>query len=136
MSKNFMIIVIIGIGGLYFLTNVITDIQDSNTNLQSDEYRESSKYDKYKTTDSIGQDILDVTLANSQIQMEAWRHSMLKIEFLELFPNFDEMKVFVKDRVRGDYLINKLNTLLNNTEEEYFGGTINAESAKRNINNL
>jgi len=136
MSKNFMIIMIIGVGGLYFLTNVIGEIKDSNSNLQSDNYRENNKYNKYYSSDSIGQDIIDATLADNQTQLEAWRHSSLKVDFIELFPNFDEMKIFIKERVRGTYLINRLNSLINNVEEKYLGGSINVESAKRDINNI
>ena len=136
MSKNFMIIMIVAVGGLYFLTNVIGDIKDSNSNLQSDDYRETNKYNKYYLSDSIGQDIIDATLADNQTQLEAWRHSSLKVDFIELFPNFDEMKIFVKERVRGTYLINSLNNLLNDVEEKYLAGNINMESAKRDINNI
>ena len=136
MSKNFMIIMLVGVGGLYFLTNFIGEIKQDNSVLQTDEYREENKFVKYNTIDSIGQDILDVTLADNQTQIDAWNASILKIDFIGLFPNFDEMKIFVKERTRGHYLHNKLNNLIDNIEEEYLGGKINAEKAKRAINNL
>ena len=136
MNKNFMLIMLLGVGGLYFLTNVITEVKSESSALQTVDDKRKNALSKYNTTDSIGQEILDVTLAAHNIQIEAWNVNDLKIEFIGLFPNFDEMKIFIKERTRGTYLKNRLNTLTNNIEEEYLGGTIDVEHAKRMLDNF
>jgi len=63
--------------------------------------------------------------------MAAWKESRLKEEFLTLFPDFSEMKKFVKERTRGDALQTKLFKMIDDVEGKYFSGTMNAEQAKR-----
>jgi len=131
MDKSLFIFIAIGIGFLYFVTSFVGDIQEEDDKYQNIEYQEKHKYDKYRSTDSIGQDILDLTGASTETQMAAWKKSGLKEEFLALFPDFSEMKKFVKVRTRGDALQAKLFKTIDDVEGKYFSGTMNAEQAKR-----
>jgi len=136
MDKSLMFFIAIGIGFLYFVTNFVGDIQAEDNSYANNDYKQEHKYDAYKTVDSIGQDILDVTGANAQIQLGAWNSSMLKDEFLDLFPNFSEMKNFINDRLRGKILQDKLTKKVNEIEDEFFSGGITAEDAKRELSTL
>ncbi len=131
MDKSLFIFIVIGIGFLYFITSFVGDIQEEDDKYQNIEYQEKHKYDEYSSTDSIGQDILDLTGASTETQIAAWKKSRLKEEFLALFPDFTEMKKFVKERIRGDALQAKLLKSIDEVESKYFSGTINAEQAKR-----
>ena len=135
MDKSLMIFIAVGIGFLYFITNFIGDIQEDD-NLQNSEYKEKHKYDAYHNVDSIGQEILDVTGAATSVQVAAWNASILKNDFLMLFPDFSEMKVFVDERVRGKAVQEKLINSVNDAEDQYFSGTMNAEQAKRSLDTL
>ncbi len=135
MDKSFMIFIAIGIGFLYFITNFVGELQQDD-NLQNNEYTEKHKYDAYQSADSIGREILDMTGTSASIQVAAWNKSKLKDEFLTLFPDFSEMKIFVQERVRGQILKEKLSQSINNVENEYFSGTLNAEGAKRMLGTL
>ena len=130
-----MIFIAVGIGFLYFITSFIGDIQEDD-NLQNSEYKEKHKYDAYQTVDSIGQEILDVTGADVSVQVAAWNASILKTDFLMLFPDFSEMKVFVNERVRGKALQKRLSNSVNDAEDKYFSGVMNAEQAKRALGTL
>jgi len=136
MDKGLMFFVVIGVGFLYFITNFIGGIQEEDEAYRNNDYNQEHKYDAYMAVDSIGQDILDVTDANLETQIGAWNQSLLKSEFLELFPDFDEMKHFVDDRVRGKILHNKLTNKINNIENKFFSGGITATDAKRELSTL
>ncbi len=136
MDKSFFIFIVLGIGFLYFVTGFVGDIQEEDDNLQNVEYKEKHMYVKYKQFDSIGQEILDLTGESAEIQIKAWEKSKLKKEFLVLFPDFGDMKKFVKERTRGDILQKKLLKTINRVENKYFSGIINAEEAKRAIDLL
>ena len=86
--------------------------------------------------DSIGQSIIDVTGADIKTQLDVWNSSMLKDEFLALFPDFSEMKNFINDRIRGKVLQDKLINSVNTIEDKFFSGAMNAEEAKRELSSL
>ncbi|SFV90557.1 hypothetical protein MNB_SV-4-882 [hydrothermal vent metagenome] len=131
-----MVFIAVGVGFFYLITTTIGDIQKEDEVFQNSDYKKEHKYDQYITTDSIGEEILDVTLADSKMQIEAWNHSDIKQEFIDLFPDFDTMRTFVKNRVRGDVLVKKLTDQIKKVEDAFFSGTMNAEQAKRVLKQL
>ena len=135
MDKSLMIFIAIGVGFLYFITNFVGEIQQEY-NLQNNEYNEKYKYDAYQSADSIGREILDMTGASASVQVSAWNSSKLKEEYLTLFPDFSEMKIFAQERVRGTVLQEKITQSIDNVENEYFSGRLNAEGAKRMLSSL
>ncbi len=130
-----MFFIAIGIGFLYFITNFVGGLQQED-NLQNSEYTEKHKYDAYQSVDSIGREILDMTGATASVQIDAWNSSPLKEEFLMLFPDFSDMKVFAEERVRGKVLQEKLVKTIETVEDQYFSGTLNVEGAKRMLSTL
>ncbi len=136
MDKSLMIFIAVGVGFLYFITNFIGGIQQEDDRYANNDYKQEHKYDAYKKVDSVGQDILDVTGANQNIQLGAWNHSSLKDEFLDLFPDFTEMKHFIHDRLRGKILQDKLRKKVSTIEGKFFSGGITAEDAKRELSTL
>jgi hypothetical protein len=136
MDKSFLIYIAVGLGFLYFITSFIGDIQREDDKFKSQEYEQKHKYDQYQSVDSIGQEILVLTGTNAATQIAAWKESRLKEEFLLLFPDFDAMKKFAKERTRGDTLQAKLLKTIDNVESKYFSGTMNAEQAKRELDLL
>jgi hypothetical protein len=135
MDKSLFIFILIGVGFLYFITNFVGDIQEDEK-FQNEEYKLKHQYDQYKTVDSIGREILDLTDASVNTQVQAWNNSALKTDFLELFPDFSDMKIFVNERVRGDALKAKLIGQVDDVEARYFAGTMDAEQAKRELSVL
>jgi len=136
MDKSLFVFIAIGAAFLYFITNFIGDIQKEDDKFQNQEYKQKHKYDQYLSVDSIGQEILDVVGVDSATQVAAWNESRLKQEFLQLFPDFDEMKKFIKMRIRGEALQKKLYSTVDRVEGEYFSGTMNAEQANRALSAL
>jgi hypothetical protein len=135
MDKSLFFFVVIGVGFLYFITQFVGDIQEDEK-FQNEEYKQKRQYDQYKSVDSIGRDILVMTDAPMGTQVQAWNNSELKTEFLELFPDFSEMKIFVKERVRGEAFQAKLTAAIDDVEAQYFSGAMDAEQAKRELSLL
>lgn len=135
MDKSLFFFIVIGIGFLYFITNFVGDIQEDEK-FQNEEYKQKHQFDQYQSVDSIGREILDMTDTPASIQVQAWNNSKLKAEFLELFPDFSEMKIFVKERLRGEVLKVKLLASIDSVESQYFSGAMNAEQAKRELSLL
>ncbi len=136
MDKSLLVYILLGIGFFYAITTYIGDIQKEDKVFRDSEYEQQHKFDQYIKTDSIGQSILDVTLADPKTQIEAWNSSELREEFLDLFPDFDTMRAFVKNRVRGEVLLQKLNKQIQTVEDKFFSGAMNAEQAKRALEKL
>ncbi len=136
MDKSLMFFIAIGLGFLYFVTNFVGGIQEEDDAYRNNDYKQEHIYDAYNAVDSIGQDILDVTTANAKTQLGAWNHSLLKDEFLDLFPDFSEMKHFIGDRLRGKILQDKLRNKVNEIEDKFFSGGITAADAKRELSTL
>ncbi|MEA1954385.1 MAG: hypothetical protein U9O24_08350 [Campylobacterota bacterium] len=136
MDKSLFVFLAVGAALFYFVTTFVSDIQEEDTRYQNEEYQEDNKFNKYQTTDSIGQSILDLTGTDAKTQFNAWNKSNLKYEFLELFPDFGEMRKFAQERTRGDILQKKLLRTINTVENKYFSGTITAEGAKRMLSSL
>ncbi|GIT98875.1 hypothetical protein [Sulfurovum sp. TSL1] len=135
MDKSLFFFIVIGIGFLYFITNFVGDIQEDEK-FQNEEYKQKHQFDQYQTVDSIGREILDMTGTPASVQVQAWNNSKLKTEFLELFPDFSEMKIFVNERLRGEILKAKLIASIDSVESQYFSGKMNAEQAKRELSLL
>ena len=135
MDKSLFFFILIGVGFLYFITNFVGDIQEDDK-FQNEEYKQKHQFDQYQSVDSIGREILDMTDTPASVQVQAWNNSKLKTEFLELFPDFSEMKIFVKERVRGEILQAKLIASIDSVESQYFSGKMNAEQAKRELSLL
>ena len=135
MDKSLIIFLLIGVGFLYFITNFVGDIQEDEK-FQSEEYKQKHQYEQYQSVDSIGREILDMTGAPINTQIQAWNNSELKTDFLALFPDFSEMKIFVNERVRGAMLQRKLISQIDDVESQYFSGTMDAEQAKRELGML
>ncbi len=136
MDKSLMVFIAIGIGFLYFITSFIGDIQAEDDKYANQAYTDEHKYDAFQSTDSIGRSILDVTGQTDIVQLGAWNASALKEDFLLLFPNFEDMKVFAKERLRGEVLRKKLLKTIKSVEDQYFSGTLNTEGAMRMLGTL
>jgi len=136
MDKSLLIFMAIGMGFLYFVTNFIGGLQESDDTYANSEYSAKHKYDKYMGEDAIGQKILVVTEADESTQIAAWQESAIKKEFFELFPDYGEMKKFVKNRTRGVLLQKKLLSKIDEVEGKFFSGTLSVEDAKRTLDRL
>jgi len=137
MDKSLLVFIAIGLGAFYLLINFLGDIEEEDSSYKSHEYKRVHQYDQYKRKDSIGQTIL-VFDANvdAKTQMDAWNTSGLKKEFLKIFPDYGDMKIFIKERIRGDAFQSKMLKAINDAEGQFFSGTLDSEQAKHMLDSI
>ena len=128
MDKSLLFYIIVGMGFAHIVTSFVGDIQD-----RDDKSPKEVGFAQYNMIDSVGDTVLDLTDVDPATQLTVWHKSSMKDDFLDLFPNFIEMKMFVKERLRGKMLIAKITKKLNDTEDKYFSGEVTAEQAKREL---
>jgi len=136
MDKSFFFFIAVGIGFLYFVTNFVGDIQEKDDRFKNEAYVQKHKYDSYNSIDSVGQSILNLLGTDEATQVAAWNDSELKNEFIELFPDFEDMKNFIKDRIIGEALQKKLSAQVKDVEDKFFAGSITTEQAKLELSTL
>jgi len=136
MDKSFLVFLAIGAGFFYVITTFVGDIQKEDDKEYQYNKTQTAKYAKYQTVDSVGQEVIDVTDASSTMQIEVWDHTDLKNEFISLFPNFSEMRFFIKDRIVGKELQNKLLKMLAEVEDGVISGAMSVKQAKKKLSSL
>jgi len=136
MDKTFLVFVAVGIGFLYFVTTFVGGIQEEDEKYRNKGYEQEHKYDAYAGVDSVGRDVLNLLGVDANTQVSVWNESKLKEEFLTFFPDFDEMKKFVNERINGDALKTKLQAQILSVEDKFFSGSITADQAKQALSSL
>lgn len=135
MDKGLFIFVTIGLISIYFLTNFVGELQDEDE-IKRGVHKKDTQYALYESVDVVGDSILDVHTLDVKKQLEVWNKSELKPKFLALFPNFDEMKRFVNNRVVGEALQNKLLQTIDDVEIQFISGTSNGIESKAKLEAL
>jgi len=136
MDKTFLVYVAVGIGFLYFITTFVGSVQHEDVKYRNKGYEQEHKYDAYTGVDSVGRDVLNLVGVDPNTQVSVWKESKLKKEFLALFPDFDEMKKFVNERINGDALKTKLQAQILSVEDKFFSGSMTADQAKQALSSL
>jgi len=133
MDKSLFIFIAIGIGFFYVVTNFVGGIQEEDESYQNSGYQKKHQYDQYLSSDSINRAVLNLKGVDEKTQIDVWNNSSLKDEFVLLFPDFDTMKLFIKDRIRGDDFQEKFIQYVDDIESKFFSGVIDGEEAKRQL---
>lgn len=136
MDKNLLIFIAVGIAGIYFVTNFIGDIQKEDDRFQNTSYNEKQQYDQFMSKNSIGLDIVDVAGQPADVQIMVWNQSKLKKKMVDYFPDFDTMKLFAKERTRGEVLAPALLKHIDRVEGRFLSGTIDSEQARKELSVL
>ena len=101
MDKSLFIYILVGFSFFYMMTSFVENLQVEDDRYRNKNYNNEHQYDKYQSTDSVGQSVLKIEGIKLPVQIKAWNASPIKAEWLVLFPNFSAMKSFVSDRVQG-----------------------------------
>ena len=127
MGKSMIIALVMGLSLFYVVGKYDLTAPFQN----SKKYDNVHKYDKFYGSDSIGRDVLDLRGQDDESQLKAWNQSPLKDAFFTLFPDFSDMRYFIEEHLRGEFLINYLLENIEEIESDFFSGTLTTEEAKR-----
>ncbi len=133
MRSEFILLIVVGaLFGYFFFGYLQKSEGDADPTVfgQKASIKEDAKYHR---KDSIGQPILDLTLAPQENHINIWHRSPLKQEFLSLFPNFSAMKNFAKDRIIGEDFQNRLLAEVTAAEDDYFTGKTSQREAEERL---
>ena len=62
--------------------------------------------------------------------------AVFKLEFLAYFPNYEEMRFFIKDRTNGDLLQTHIMKAIDKVQSGYMKGKLNSTQAKQKLDKL
>ena len=86
---------------------------------------------------SNGNEVLLLNKLSVEEKKNLWNNSDLKVEMLEFFPHFIEMKDFVEEHIEDDGTFKtSLVSLIENIEFQYIGASLSAEKAKSELSNF
>ena len=137
MLKGFVILLLIGISFAYFVFNFVGDVEESDPNSYvSKNQKKAKEWAKYYTKDVLGQPVLNLKGASLKTAKEVWKDSQLRLEMLEVFPNFEGMREFVEERLKDspfrEYLLQKIDKI----ESAFQEGSIDSARAKKMLTDL
>ncbi|CAA6816856.1 MAG: Unknown protein [uncultured Sulfurovum sp.] len=136
MDKSFFVFIMIGFAFFYVVTNFVGGIQEEDEDYQNNKYKQEKNYAKYNGVDSVGRETVNVIGVDEKTQLKVWHQSMVKKDFLALFPNYNEMKSEINQRVIGDGLKNKILKHIDKVEGAFFSGGLTVEQAKHSLDSL
>ena len=136
MSQGLIIFITIGAILGYILVGFINDIQEEDDRLITQEKMIAKEDMKYHQKDAIGQTILVFKDQPFEKKLGIWKRSPLHQEFMGYFPNFLEMKAFIKDRIVDADFQKRLTDKISEIEDAYFAGEITQPQAKEKLDDL
>jgi hypothetical protein len=138
MDKSLLIFIAVGIGFLYFIKTFMHDVAMDDTLQYGNKaaIERDKGYERFVRTDDTGESILDVTGVPENVQTEAWNHLSFRNELSELFPDFDTMRTFIRNRVKGEPLRTKLMKKIKDIEDAFLSGRMPSEDAKEALKHL
>jgi len=83
-----------------------------------------------------GSEIIVFNGVSIEEKKRLWNNSDLKVEMLELFPKFTEIKYFVEEHIEDDTFKKLLLSHVEDVEFRYIGGSLSVEKVKQELSNF
>ena len=133
MNKTLIFVSIV----LFFLiSGLISFIDDLNAEVDVKHGFErtdnSHKITSHYEVNQYGEEVLLLDKFNENEKKMVWEKSIFHEEMLDLFPQFEEMRVLIQERVEENGTFKeRLLEHINRVENEYIAGQLDAKSAKK-----
>ena len=128
MGKGLIVFLVIGAAMAYILIGFVNKLEDEDDRLKTQDKLIEQHDKQFYQKDVIGQNILVFKKDTPYSEKVAvWKRSPLREEFLDLVPNFEEMKHFARDRVLDKEFSKKLLEKVDKAEDDYFSGKISEQ---------
>lgn len=130
-----MIKLFLFLGSVFFITqsNIPLQLFDKISGEKTTGYISKNDTSEYEFKNYYGDISLNVSSLELEKQLDIWLKSTIKDDFLDLFPDFDELRNFVKERIVGkelsEIILNKISTV----EDNYISGSLDLISAKKQL---
>jgi len=87
-------------------------------------------------SDVVGDMVLIKIDAPLGKRVDIWKRSPIHEDFMQMFPKFGDMKLFVDDRIKDDELKALIIKKLNSVEDDFFSGSVDEFEAKERIDKI
>ncbi len=136
MDKSLIVIVAVGLAFMYFVINLVGNLEDSDPRLQNSQSVKVKEYEKYYKEDSNGEIMLDFSSVSVEKGKQVWIESTLSKKIIKHFPDFDIMSEMAKNQLTDSEFKTFFLKKLNSIEGEYMGGKKSSDQAKDAIMKL
>ena len=123
---------------VFWLIGFVNTLHDEvDVSHKLSEKRVVSEEQSYMTVDIHGNEVLSLCKLSLKGKKNLWNSSSTKVEMLELFPHFIEMKTFVEERIADDGNFKELFlSHIEDIELEYIGGSLSGAKAKASLSDF
>ena len=120
----------------FILLMGINKFKSEDERLMSKNELQAKEDQKGYRSDVVGDMVLIKIDAPLPKRVDIWKRSPMHEEFLDLFPKFGDMQMFVDDRVKDEELRAVIINKVKSVEDSFFSGTVSDFEAKENIDKI
>ncbi len=136
MNRSMIIFVVVGIALFFGITNFVGKLKDEDDRLMNaSDIQKKQDAEAYRT-DVVGNAVIVASNAPIAKRIDTWKRSPLHDEYMDKFPDFSDMKLYIDDRVQDTELKDIIIRSLEKVESKYFAGGLSPIQAKEEIDNL
>ncbi len=136
MKNGFLILILVGVGFIYFATSFMNDVAGDPSNTEYTVTPDQNTLYRYFKDGPGGYKVFDPSPLTMEKTIEFWNESRLKEDMMEYFPKFSLMKKYAKLHIATGAFLDLLLSKISEAELKYQTGKINFEEARRIIENL
>jgi len=128
--------ILIGLFIYWFMGTMNNLIDDTDVSIGFNEKAAVTGSKSATEYNANGSEIIVFNDVSMKEKKRLWNNSDLKIEMVELLPNFSEMKYFVEEHVEDDDFKKLLLSHVEDVEFKYIGGSLTVVKAKQELSNF
>jgi len=129
-------IIVAGAIVFFILLMGINKFKSEDDRLMNKKELQAQEDQKGYRSDVVGDTVLVKIDAPLAKRIDIWKRSPMHQEFLDLFPKFGDMQMFVDDRVKDEELRAVIINKVKSVEDSFFSGTVSDFEAKENIDKI
>jgi hypothetical protein len=136
MNKGLMIFIAVGALMFYLVTNFVGKLKNEDERLLTSSDKQAIEDKKSYRSDVAGDMVIVKSDEPIKKRIELWKRSPLHIEYINLFPDFSEMTLYVDDRIYDAELKSTILNQLKKVESDFFTGAVSPVQAKENLDRI
>jgi len=138
MSKTVFLFGMVIFAVVSWLIGFVNELhEDVNVLHPLEKFTSTSKDNKSYRLDINGNEILELGGFSLEEKKKLWNASPLKVEMINLFPDFSEMKYFIQNRIEDDGSFSReFLSYIEDIQGEYIGGALSSDNVKLKLSHF
>jgi len=121
---------------LWFTDTINNLIDDTDVSIGINEKALATGSKSATEYNANGNEVIVLKGISIEKKKRLWNNSDLKLEMIELFPKFTEIKYFVEEHIEDDAFKKLLLAHVEDVEFKYIGGALTVAKAKQELSNF